>query len=503
VKALPRLLFLVGVALTLAAAAFAGDRWITARSPHFEMYSCAPEGDSRELLNKLEQFRAAVLAICSVPRFHDAKATIVLFATNRQFESYKPRRDGKPATASAFCIDNAGETTIATAADNDPEQTDAALFRQYLHLLLAAGGNEPPVWLDDGLAELFSTFKIEGDSFILGAGRPAPTETLNRLQLMPLTRLFAMTRESPGYREETFRVESWALLHLLICGKESAIYMPRLRRFTELVATSDGPVDHLFHEAFGMNDDEMGRAIERHLQNSQLYAQRGKLIMRDLLARTEFQPANDFEQEVALCALHWQLQAPGDAADRLARLSEAHPSDPRPHEILAEIAMKNGDRTGALDHWRQAAELGTDNPDVCVRVANERLDRFMIGLTIDTRMQPELADTLRRWLDRAIALSPRDLEAEEALGMVEAFAEQPRWDVIDRFQAALPRMGDKTRLMFAIAMLRWRMGDDAAARPIVKSLLAAPKISARLRFLAQRLNWRLSTPDASATPVAR
>jgi hypothetical protein len=127
----------------------------------------------------------------------------------------------------------------------------------------------------------------------------------------------------------------------------------------------------------------------------------------------------------------------------------------------------------------------------------------MIGLTLDTRMQPELTDTLRRWLDRAIALSPRDLDADEALAMVEAFAEQPRWDVIDRFQAALPRMRDKTRLMFAIAILRWRMGDDSAARANVKSLLAAPKTPARLRFLAQRLNWRLSTPDAPATPAAR
>jgi tetratricopeptide (TPR) repeat protein len=503
VRALPRLLFLVGAGLTLAAAASAGEQWITARSPHFEMYSCASEDDSRELLNKLEQFRAAVLAICSVPRFHDAKATIVLFATDRQFKSCKPWRDGKPATESAFCIDNAVETTIAAAADNDPEQIDATLFREYMHLLLAAGGGEPPVWLDDGLAELFSTFKIEGDSFILGAGRPAPTETLNRLQLMPLGRLFAMTRESPGYREETFRVESWALLHFLICGKESAIYMPRFRRFNELIATSDGPVDHLFHEAFGMNDEEMGRAIERHLQNSQLYAQRGKLIMGGLLARIEFQPASDFEQEVALGNLRWQLQAPGNAADRLAQLSEAHPTDPRPHEILAEIAMKNGDRAGALDHWQRAAEFGSDNPDVYVRVADERLDRFMIGLTLDTRMQPELTDTLRRWLDRAIALSPRDLDADEALAMVEAFAEQPRWDVIDRFQAALPRMRDKTRLMFAIAILRWRMGDDSAARANVKSLLAAPKTPARLRFLAQRLNWRLSTPDAPATPAAR
>jgi len=503
VRIFPRLAFLFGAGLALVSAASASEQWITARSPHFEMFSSASESESREMLNKLEQFRAAVLAICSLPRFHDSKATIVMFATNRQFDSCKPLHDGKPANVAATCIGGFGETTVAMAADNNPEQTDEAIFREYIQLMLAAGGEEPPLWLRDGLAELFSTFKIDGDSFILGVGKPARTETLSRLQLLPLGRLFAVTRESPEYREETFHAESWALLHFMICGKDSAVYLPRLRRFNELSATSDGTIDHIFREAFSMSYDEMERAIDRYLQSDHFYAQRGKLILGDLFARIEFQPAGDFEREVALSNLRWRLQAPGDASDRLMQLSESHPEDSRPHEILAEIAMKDGDRKSALDHWRRAAELGSDNPEAYVQVAADRFDQFTIGLTLDTRMAPELEATLRRWLDRATTLSPRYLEAYETLAMVEAFAEQPRWDVVNHVQAVVPKMRDKTRVTFAMAVLRWRTGDDAAARQMVKSMLATPKISARLRFLAQRLNWRLSTPDASATPVAR
>jgi hypothetical protein len=98
-------------------------------------------------------------------------------------------------------------------------------------------------------------------------------------------------------------------------------------------------------------------------------------------------------------------------------------------------------------------------------------------------------------------LSSRDLEAYERLAMVEAFSEWPRFDVVNRVQAVVPKMRDKTRAWFAIAVLRWRMGDDAAARQIAKSLLATPKLSARLRFLTQRLNWRLNATKAPGVPA--
>jgi len=82
-----------------------------------------------------------------------------MFATNRQFDSCKPLHDGKPANVAATCIGGFGETTVAMAADNNPEQTDEAIFREYIQLMLAAGARTTSV-VEDGLAELFSTFKM-------------------------------------------------------------------------------------------------------------------------------------------------------------------------------------------------------------------------------------------------------------------------------------------------------------------------------------------------------
>lgn len=62
---------MVSIGLALLSIASARERWITARTEHFEMFSCASESESREMLNKLEQFRATVLATYSLPRFRD------------------------------------------------------------------------------------------------------------------------------------------------------------------------------------------------------------------------------------------------------------------------------------------------------------------------------------------------------------------------------------------------------------------------------------------------
>jgi hypothetical protein len=138
-----------------------------------------------------------------------------------------------------------------------------------------------------------------------------------------------------------------------------------------------------------------------------------------------------------------------------------------------------------------------------MRLAADKVDRITLGISLDYRMPGEQAATLREWLDRAIALSPRYLEAHAALALVEAFAEQPRLAVVNRVQEVVPKMSDKMRTLLAIAIVHWRLKDYASARQIARLLVAAPRASPELRRLAQRLIDRLpseETPAVSPEP---
>lgn len=287
------------------------------------MFSSASVSESRELLDKLEQFRATVLAICSLPQFHDSRTTIVLFATGRQFDACRARIPPPNAANSSWA-------TCPRGLNSGRRETSGGRWRS----MTSAGGCRRP--------------------------EAPPTGSGNHRRVIPR---------------------------------------------------------------------------------------------------------------------------------------------PRPHEVLAAMALQGGERSRALDQWRRAAESGSDNPYVYLQLAADGLDHMVIGLSLDYRLPGDQAAAPRRWLDRAVALSPRDLEAYERLAMVEAFAEWPRFDVVNRVQAVVPKMRDKTRAWFAIALLRWRMGDDAAAGQIAKTLLATPQLSARLHFLTQRLNWRLTSAKRLEPPL--
>jgi hypothetical protein len=250
-----------------------------------------------------------------------------------------------------------------------------------------------------------------------------------------------------------------------------------------------------------MSYDEMEGKLEDYLRGGRYYYKRDKLLMGDLSAQIKFQPARDFEREVALIDLRWRVQAPGDTAYQLIQLAENHPESPRPHEVLAAVAMQGGDPEGALRHWQRAAELGSDNPFVYMQLATDRLDQLANGLTLDYRMPAELANLLRGWLDRAITLSPRYLGVYEKLAMVEAFAVRPRMEAINRVQEAVSRMKDKMPTLFAIAIIHWRVGDDVTACQIAKLLIGAPRISPQLHALAQQLDKSLASTKTPGLPA--
>lgn len=72
------------------------ETWRYAESPHFEVYSLARAGESRELLEHLELFRATFAEQLGLPMWRGPRTTVVLFRHHQDFDAYKPRVKGKP-----------------------------------------------------------------------------------------------------------------------------------------------------------------------------------------------------------------------------------------------------------------------------------------------------------------------------------------------------------------------------------------------------------------------
>jgi hypothetical protein len=90
---------------------------------------------------------------------------------------------------------------------------------KYVHLLVSHRNWNPPPWLNEGLAEFYSTLAVKRDSVQVGAAIPGVLESLKRTDILPLKQLFAVNDKSPYYNEtdkaNVFYSSAWALTHML------------------------------------------------------------------------------------------------------------------------------------------------------------------------------------------------------------------------------------------------------------------------------------------------
>jgi hypothetical protein len=492
----------LAAAMALGAPLWAGENWIYSRTASFELLSSASEKESRHLLVELEQFRASFLATFPLGRAREPRVTVVLFDTNRQFTPYKPIYKGKPKDVLGFFAARPDEVAIAlTTETKDSRDADPieVIFHEYVHLLLFTHDLQLPLWLDEGLAEFYSTFQVEDNSIVFGQPQTLLIRRLNYTALMPLQELFAVTPKSADYnnadRAGSFYAQSWLLTHFLICGTDRT-NTDRLIRFLLLQKTSPGKMDANFREAFGQKPAELEAELRSYIESGWYHTRKAKLPVADLAAKIVFRPATDFERDFALLNLRWRVHQNGDAAQSALQLAEQQPNSPRPFELMAAIATQGGEKVKATQYWERAVDLKSDNAFVYQALAGTILSELTREFSLDYRLPPRRAADLRFWLDRALELSPDYFAAQETLAFSEAFAPGIRVPVVLRLQEAVHQMTDPTRTLLALAIIRWRLNDQPTSAKIVENLLTSPQATPEVKAAARTLRERLAATDA-------
>ncbi len=267
--------------LAAATALGARDEWRYTRTENFEVLSAASEKRTRALVMELEQFRASFIATFALRPAHEPRVTVVLFNSDRAFTPYKPTYEGKPKDVAGFFVAGTDEVVIALNIganldeDDDPAET---IFHEYVHLLLHSRGLHLPTWLNEGLAELFSTFRLNKETVEYGRPKQLYVDILNQSALMPLPRLMAVTEASPDYNEEMragmFYAQAWALVHFLVCG-EDRTNATRLGRFLETAGlTGTGSVE-TFRQIWGKDFEKLDQKLRVYLQGGRYFQRRG------------------------------------------------------------------------------------------------------------------------------------------------------------------------------------------------------------------------------------
>ena len=181
----------------------AAGPWVRVETPNFVVFGDAGAGRVRDVAQEFERFREALGRVIPGTGTTAAVPTVVvLFSSERAFEPYRPKFNGKPVALDGYCL-SSDDMNIVALVDGERSEALRRIFHEYVHLAIRNVLPGLPLWLNEGLAEFYSTFTVQdnGRRALVGGLIPAHLHLLAHRKLLPIEELLAVEEESSDYNE--------------------------------------------------------------------------------------------------------------------------------------------------------------------------------------------------------------------------------------------------------------------------------------------------------------
>ena len=464
--------------------------WVEVSTAHFNFYGCGPIGSVYKLAARLEQFSSAYAQLAGAQAVASPPIIVMVFPDRQALEPFLPLYHGRPATISAFFQRGLGENLIALALPEPGYPLDLdVIFHEYAHFLFRRNDRVWPLWLKEGMAEIYSTFATSGRYAQIGAPIPDHLRVLAAEPLLPLTELFSVKEDSPGYNEQQrqgmFYAESWLLTQFLMAGDIPG-YVSRFGQFSALLHQGRLPAD-AFTNALQTSLPAMQAQLQR-------YWLRGRFQPINLAVSTNLSaPIPSQVRSVAPAEVCFRL---GNELLLIGRLDDAEPdfltahelapASPLPEEGLGLLAARRGQTEAALQHLQAAIDRASGNFLVYFAYAQDKYHATVDAEGRQARLADPPAGEIRQALQRSIALMPDFAPAHELSGFFEMVQGDDLAAAGQQLQRAIQLAPENQSYLIALAQLDIRQQNPEAARQILQPLLR-PNAAEELRALAQQL----------------
>jgi tetratricopeptide (TPR) repeat protein len=410
---------------------------------------------------------------------------------------FLPLYNGHPGNIAGFFTRGSDENLIVLAAPESDSRGMEVIFHEYAHLLFRHNDPIWPLWLKEGMAEIYSTFITGGNHVEIARPIDRHLETLSTEPLMPLHDLFAVTHDSPQYNEASrqgmFYAESWLLTHYLMAG-DNAVLRARFGQFTELLRQGQMP-EQAFTNALGVSLSAMEAELKRYAQAGQFHPilltltqNLSKPVAVSSHAVTPVEILFRFGDELM------RIDRPDDAQAYFEKAQRLAPASPLPYEGLGLLASQRNDSAGAVDQLQKSLELGSTSFLAHYIYAQEKYHLTAHG-DLYGPLQGDQADLIRGELDKSIRLMPNFAPAHELLGFFEMVQGDDLASAEQQLNDAIQLEPENGSYLFTLAQAEVHDHDLDGARRTVQPLLL-PNADAHLRADAQDLIQKISASEA-------
>lgn len=501
------LLISIALAMGLHPVAARTDSWTRITTGNFTIIGDAGEKDLIRVAWRLEQFRAAVLRLLPERRDYSGPITVIVFRGDESYRHYKPLYQGRPVTVTGYFQASDDKSYITLAARNRAGDLNAVIFHEYVHVLTSNFRRRLPSWINEGLAEYFSTFQLNRreDRVTIGSPIPSHIQLMTSRELLPIEELLEIDEASPAYneldRKRIFYAQSWALVHFLLLG-ESGKRGAQFFDFIEKWTPARPAVDQ-FREAFKTDPAEIEAALRLYVNRGNYdseQVQLGERLAFDQSMKTEqLGPA---EVESYLGDLLWRIKRIDDAEKHFARAFAIDPESAFAHKTLGILyfrAQRYGEARRRLE--RAVARDPGDYLSQYFYGASlqwEQVDesRFVSGFPA------ELAPKMQNAFERAIELRPDFPDSYKQLAFMYLTLNRNLDEAVRLLEKSLDLAPDREDFAYTMAQVYVRQKKYAEARQMIERIVRSGLKSdaydnaVRLRAVIDSVEQRLAQREA-------
>jgi len=458
---------LVGCAMLIAVAGVADakeiweGRWIEIRSEHFVLASALSEQRSTALALQLENFRAAVDVLTGAKGIEDPIPTkIYLLPRAEEALGFRGSLGGY------FSAHMRANYAVMIPSGS---YSDDILKHEYTHYLIANRDlRQFPPWLNEGLAEVFSTLRVEGSVVEFGRG---PDGRINNLVTENWISFESVLDRRPGQMggrfAAMFYAQSWLLVHYLMVGGGRAEFPANVADYVRRLESREPPLP-AFEAAFELEVGSLERQLIDYARRMGYYRFTLKTPFSEAALRTREIPIDEVAADLGLLAL--MRGNHDDAKEMYEAALAANPDNANALIGLADL-HKFADRyEEAASLYERALALEPNDAEHLLDYGEYFLDRARAEPSADAR--GELLVEARRRFAQSYRLDPDNPETLTENGLTYLFGGEDIDKGLESLEAAhdlLPSQPD-IQIMLAQAYIVAR--DTVRARELLEGLLA-------------------------------
>ncbi len=232
--------------------------WIQVSSDTYIVKSSAGEERARRVLKELEGFHQLVgtTLVFRSTELPELPIEVLLVGDEQTLKELEPEYNGRKVAVAGYYQGGPDRDFIVLSGRVFPETLTSVVYHELTHYFIARGLRSHPTWLNEGLAEYFSTAEIRDDEISLGAISNDRLQLLKTSSMLSLKNFFEVDSSSSYYNESSkasvYYAQAWAFMHYMMHGEHAA----RFRQY--LAALQKGDANLLQYLNVNERDLELG-----------------------------------------------------------------------------------------------------------------------------------------------------------------------------------------------------------------------------------------------------